>query len=116
MDLIRLLRIRDVSSGTPDTIRIFNAARESCERLNAYLVDFIETVAILRENGCNLPDRDIPADGRNPDEYLAYMDGKIQALLGDMERIAADMPELVELVEFSSPLESLSLTAAGEPI
>ncbi len=76
----------------PETLRIYSEVEKSCERLNAYAMDFFETVKILKEN---------LASGRSSEGEIDFVLGKIDELNAAMNEISHSMPELVELVKFN---------------
>lgn len=94
----RELRLKPLQSDNPDTVRIYDQAREACQRLNTYLFDFIETIAILRENR-GKGKTDGTESEREIDTYIESVERKIDDIGLQMEGIAKDLSFLVDLVD-----------------
>ena len=86
----------------PNSEEIYANTRKSCELLNAYLLDFIETVCILEERKS---ESGRPADGRKPEDMeeiedsIEFVRGSIREISDSMRKIAGDWPFLVDLKE-----------------
>ncbi|MBN1533098.1 MAG: hypothetical protein JXA20_10585 [Spirochaetes bacterium] len=102
MDTRKRIELKPLVRHDPETLRIFNLTREACGRLNSYLMDFFETVKILkekREAALSADDRD---KVREIDESILFVETTISQVTESMEQIARDMPEYVELLEESA--------------
>lgn len=87
-----MLELKPVISSNPETNRIYEITKDTCNRFNIYLADFFETVSILSEKK-GRPGQDI----QEIEESITYVRKKIDELLFSMENIAKEMPSLVIL-------------------
>ncbi len=93
------LRIKAIHTENDETLRILGMIHESCDRLNAYVMDFFETRAILNENLKNAKENKDRARVKETEESIGEVERRISEVTESMQGIVQDMPELVELVE-----------------
>jgi hypothetical protein len=87
------LILKPIPLTNEDNARIYEMLKNSCAGLNNYLSDFFETVAILKEK---------PDSGHiDINESIQSVLGKIDEVTASMKKITQDMPEFVELKEYS---------------
>jgi hypothetical protein len=86
------LKLISLSEGSSDTMRLYSHTKESCEKLNNYYDDFLESYSILsekKEKG-NKKESEV-------DESLLFMESQIQNISRAMEVMAEEMGDLVVL-------------------
>jgi len=96
---LKRLELKPVETDNPDTLRILKQTGQACERLNNYLLDFRETIAILNENLQARAGNGDRAGAGEAEESIAFVRTRVDEVLKDMEAIARDMAFLVELKE-----------------
>ncbi len=99
MEKAPTLRLKSLPTENDETLRIMGMIHESCDRLNAYVMDFFETMAILNENLKNAKKKKDRAKQKEIEESIAEVERRISEVTESMQGIVKDMPELVELVE-----------------
>lgn len=98
----RFLELKPLESKDTESVRIYNLARDACERLNNYLLDFFESIAILNEKKEKLWEKKKSAELKEVEESIAFVYTKIEEVTASMEEIADQMDFLVEIKkEFS---------------
>jgi hypothetical protein len=99
MDTRKKIELKPLVKHDPETLRIFNLTREACGRLNSYLMDFFETVKILREKRGAALSAGHQDQVREIDESILFVETTIAEVTGSIEQIARDMPDYVEILE-----------------
>ncbi|HPB83293.1 MAG TPA: hypothetical protein PK200_14740 [Spirochaetota bacterium] len=94
-----MIELKPIDNDNEETVRIYNLTKESCERLNNYLLDFVETIQILTERKNKLAAGGDFTAVNEVDESIAFVESKISEVTDSMKRIAEWMPALVELKE-----------------
>lgn len=90
------LRLRECPSTSDATERIYAITHESCERFNAYYLDFVESVQILAEKR---EETATPGAREEIEERISWMHMKIEDLTSFMHDIARQMPDFVDVVD-----------------
>jgi len=94
-----MIELKPIDTDSEETARIFDLTKESCERLNSYLLDFIETIQILSERKNKLAAGGDAAAVTEVDDSITFVESKIAEVTESMKKIAEWMPALVELKE-----------------
>ncbi len=93
------IQLKPVESDNPDTQRIYEQTREACDRLNGYLNDFIETIAILNEKKEGYEKKKLKMRKKEVESDIKFVESKIKEVHEAMDAIASEMDFLVELKE-----------------
>lgn len=94
-----MIELKPINTDSDETARIYDLTRESCERLNNYLLDFIETIQILTERKSKLSNGGDSGAAGEIDDSIAFVESKITEVTDSMKKIVEWMPALVELKE-----------------
>jgi len=96
---VKRLELKPAATDNPDTLRILEQTGQACERLNNYLLDFRETIAILNENKQARDKNGDSAGAGEAEESIAFVRTRVNEVIKAMETIAVEMDFLVELKE-----------------
>lgn len=91
-----MLKLKPIDKNDDESVRIFDMTGRTVESFNSYVADFFQTVVILRENlerAHTATDQEKAAEMR---AHIDHVERKIAELTEAMQRIADDMPALVE--------------------
>ena len=91
------LELKPLETESPESVRIYEIAREATEHLNSYLFDFIETIQILKENKNEFMENKEKKKAKEIDEHLQYIENKIATVVESMHKIADEMAFLVDI-------------------
>ncbi|MCP4138235.1 MAG: hypothetical protein GY754_45150 [bacterium] len=91
-----VIKLKDFSSANTDSLRIFSNTQKAVENLNIYAADFFESIAILSENREKSLKKNDHAKAEEITENILFVETKIKEVTESMQKIAAEMPFLVE--------------------
>jgi hypothetical protein len=92
-----VLILKAIESSDSDTDRIFNLTKEAVDRLNIFVNDFFNTQSILKENLLKAQNNNDSNTLKETKESLSQIQLRFSEIKEDMNKIAADLPQLIEI-------------------